>query len=71
LHADEVMKFVVMMERGNRWIWELRKADGQAVCRSVMSSGDREQAFKAIQTVRRIALRALVFDPIRTLYERY
>lgn len=63
------MKFVVIKESGNRWIWELRATDGQATCRSAMSYGSREQAFKAIQDVRRIAPRALVFDPLGTLYE--
>ena len=63
------MKFVVILERQDRWIWELRTADGEPLCRSVLSYGSREQAFKAIQAVRSIAPRALVFDPIGTLFE--
>jgi uncharacterized protein YegP (UPF0339 family) len=63
------MKFVVIRERGDRWIWELRAADGQPMCRSVMSLGDRELVFKEIQAIRRIAPKALVFDPLGTLYE--
>jgi len=63
------MKFVVILERGGRWIWELRSADGSAMCRSSMSYGDREMAFKAIQAVRGRVPKALVFDPIGTLYE--
>ena len=63
------MKFVVILERHERWIWELRTADGEPLCRSVLSYGSRDQVFKAIQTVRSIAPRALVFDPIGTLFE--
>jgi uncharacterized protein YegP (UPF0339 family) len=63
------MKFVVIKESGNRWIWELRTADGQPMCRSVMSFGSRDSVFQAIQDVRKIAPRALVFDPLGTLYE--
>ena len=63
------MKFVVIKESGNRWIWELRTVEGQPMCRSALSFGDREQVFKAIQAVRKIAPRALVFDPLGTLYE--
>ena len=62
------MKFVVIQESGNRWIWELRTGDGQTTCRSAMSFGDREQVLKAIQAVRTIAPRALVFDPLGALY---
>jgi uncharacterized protein YegP (UPF0339 family) len=63
------VKFVVILERGGRWIWELRSEDGDALCRSTMSYGDREMAFKAIQAVRGKARAALVFDPLGTLYE--
>lgn len=63
------MKFVVILERHERWIWELRTADGEPLCRSVLSYGSRDQVFKAIQAVRAIAPRALVFDPIGTLFE--
>lgn len=63
------MKFVVILEKKGRWIWELRTAEVQAICRSIMSFGDREQAFKAIQAVRSLAPRALVFDPLGTLYQ--
>lgn len=61
------MKFVVILEGRGRWIWELRTADGQVVCRSIMSFGDRGQAFKAIQAVRGMARRARVYDPLGTL----
>lgn len=63
------MKFVVIKESANRWVWELRSAEGEPMCRSAMSFGEREQVFKAIQNVRKIAPRALVFDPLGTLYE--
>ncbi|RYH54404.1 MAG: DUF1508 domain-containing protein [Alcaligenaceae bacterium] len=63
------MKFIVILERGGRWVWELRSKNGEPLCRSVMSFGDREQTFKAIQTVRSLAPQALVFDPIGSLYE--
>jgi len=63
------MKFVVILERGNRWIWELRTAEGAPMCRSVMSYSNREQVFKAIHSVRAVAPRALVFDPLGSLYE--
>ncbi|WP_219219647.1 DUF1508 domain-containing protein [Variovorax boronicumulans] len=63
------MKFVVIQELGGRWVWELRNIDGDAVCRSAMGFKDREQVFKAIHAVRGNAPRALVFDPLGTLYE--
>lgn len=63
------MRFVVLMEMSKRWVWELRSAEGTTICRSAMSYGDRELAFKAIQEVRGRANRALVFDPLGTLYE--
>ena len=63
------VKFVVILEQGGTWIWELRSPEGSAVCRSSMSYGDRAMAFKAIQAVRGMAPRALVFDPLGTLYE--
>ena len=63
------MKFVVIQEVGGRWVWELRTADGQPVCRSATGFADREQVFKAIHAVRGKAPRALVFDPLGTLYQ--
>lgn len=63
------MKFIVSLEPGGRWIWELRSVGGEPLCRSVMSFRDREQTFKAIQTVRSLAPQALVFDPIGQLFE--
>lgn len=63
------MKFLVIEESTHRWIWELRSVDGQPMCRSATSFKDREQALKAVQTVRKIAPSALVFDPLGTLYE--
>lgn len=63
------MRFVVLMEMNKRWVWELRSAEGTTICRSTMSYGDRDLAFKAIQDVRGRANRALVFDPLGTLYE--
>ena len=63
------MRFVVLMEMSKRWVWELRNAEGTAICRSAMSYGNRDLAFKAIQEVRGRATQALVFDPLGTLYE--
>jgi uncharacterized protein YegP (UPF0339 family) len=63
------VKFVVILELGGRWIWELRLPGGGAMCRSSMSYDDRETAFRAIQAVRSTAPKALVFDPLGTLYE--
>lgn len=63
------MKFLVIKQSTNRWIWELRAADGQPMCRSATSFTDREQVFLAIRAVRKIAPSALVFDPLGTLYE--
>jgi uncharacterized protein YegP (UPF0339 family) len=63
------VKFVVIRELGGTWIWELRSPEGGVMCRSSMSYDDRETAFKAIQAVRSAAPKALVFDPLGTLYE--
>ncbi|WP_161988038.1 DUF1508 domain-containing protein [Variovorax guangxiensis] len=69
IRPGKIMKFVVIQELGDRWVWELRSADGQPVCRSATAFTDREQVFRAIHAVRGKAPGALVFDPLGTLYQ--
>jgi uncharacterized protein YegP (UPF0339 family) len=63
------MKFVVKQNFSGRWLWELRSADGEPICRSAEDFADREQALRVIHAVRGKASSALVFDPLGTLYE--
>lgn len=62
------MKFVVRHEPGG-WIWELHNEFGEVLCRSASAFKAREGALGALKTVRAMAPRALVFDPLGTLYE--
>jgi len=63
------MKFVVIPELRGRWIWELKDDDGRTLSRSTMSYGDREQALKVIQAMRRAVLKAPIIDPLGGLCE--
>ena len=63
------MKFVVFKEINQRWYWELRHAQGEAVARSPMGFATIEKAFESIRAVRKNAPGSLVFDLIGTLFE--
>ena len=58
------MKFVVVPELRGRWSWELKDDDGSVLSRSTMSYGDREQALKVIQAMRREVRKAPIVDPL-------
>ena len=62
------MKFVVRYGPGG-WIWELHNEFGEVLCRSATTFLAREGALGALNAVRSMAPRALVFDPLGTLYE--
>lgn len=47
------MKFVIIPELRDRWSWELRNAEGDAISRSATSYGARVQVEHAIQALRR------------------
>ncbi len=63
------MKFVVFKEINQRWYWELRMAQGEAVARSPMGFVNIDKAFESIQLIRKNAPNALVFDLVGTLFE--
>ena len=58
------MKFVVIPELRGRWVWELKDDDGCVLSRSTLSYGDRDQALRVIQTLRRSVVKAQIFDPL-------
>ena len=63
------MKFVVFKEINQRWYWELRMVQGEAVARSPMGFATIENAFESIRLIRKGAPNSLVFDLTGTLFE--
>ena len=63
------MKYVVIPLRGGRWVWELRDAEGVAVCGSTSNFATREAALQAIHAVRALTRRAKIFDPLGNVLE--
>lgn len=63
------MKFVVFKEINQRWYWELRLVQGEAVARSPMGFATMEKAFDSIRLIRKSAPNSLVFDLVGTLFE--
>ena len=62
------MKFVVLYEPAG-WRWELHNDFAEVLCKSAVPFGTRDDAITALKVVRALAPRALVFDPLGTLYE--
>lgn len=63
------MKYVVIPVRGGRWVWELRDAEGVAVCGSTASFATRDAALQAIHAVRALTQKAKIFDPLGNVLE--
>ena len=62
------MQFVVRQEPAG-WRWELHNEFDEVLCRSAIAFKSRHDAIDALKAVRSMAPRALVFDPLGTLYE--
>jgi uncharacterized protein YegP (UPF0339 family) len=62
------MQFVVRQEPAG-WRWELHNEFGEVLCKSAITFKSRDDAIDALKAVRSMAPRALVFDPLGTLYE--
>lgn len=58
------MRFVVVPESGGLWTWVMRDDEGNQIAKSSRSWLDRNEALDAIETIRRMASRARVFDPL-------
>ncbi|WP_405054714.1 DUF1508 domain-containing protein [Variovorax sp. UMC13] len=63
------MKYVVIPVRGGRWVWELRDAEGDAVCGSTGNFPTRDAALQAIHAVRSLTQKAKIFDPLGNVLE--
>lgn len=62
------MKFVLRQE-AVEWRWELLDERSEVLCRSAIAFESRDEAVDALKAVRSMAPRALVFDPLGSLYE--